>query len=324
MGLPLTDLAIEVRDLARVYGRGDRARRAVDGISFSVAAGEFFGILGPNGAGKTTTIKVMLTTLLPSAGSVRILGFDVVADVKEVRRRVGYVLGGDKGFYDRLTARQNMIYFSDLYEVPHRVQRQRIPQLLELVGLADRAKDKVETFSRGMKQRLHIARSLVHDPQLLILDEPTNGIDPVGSRDLRALVAGLSSAGKTALLTTHYMQEADTLCDRLIVLAGGKIVAAGKPKDVKQIAGIERVVEIEVLAIDHHLLSQVRSIDGVSNVNVETVGMRQVLQVQMAADTDCLPAIIRTLPAIEIERVTTREPTLEDAYIALVSAGSAR
>ncbi|WP_246002438.1 ABC transporter ATP-binding protein [Allorhizocola rhizosphaerae] len=316
----MSDNDIEVENLVRVYGRGAGARRAVDDISFEVRHGEFFGILGPNGAGKTTTIKVLLTTLLPTAGRVSILGHDVVRDVQRVRRRIGYVLGGDKGFYDRLTARQNMIYFCDLYEVPHRVQRTRIPQLLELTGLTARAGDKVETFSRGMKQRLHIARSLVHDPRVLILDEPTSGIDPIGAREVRDLAAGLIRLGKTVLLTTHYMQEADALCDRLVVLAKGRIVASGAPRDVKQLAGISRVTELELTGVEQRRLDALRDIEGVTSVHVDVSGIQQIVRVQSAADVDCTAAIVRALESEKVERIATREPTLEDAYVALISS----
>src|SRR5579875_2286090 len=210
--------AIEVEGLVRSYrtSTGVLQRRrvrveALRGIEFSVERGELFGLLGPNGAGKTTTIKVLTTLLLPSAGSARVLGFDVARQAREVRPRIGYVFGGDRGLYDRLSALDNLSYFADVYRVPLRLKRQRIAELLELVGLRGRERERVETFSRGMRQRLHIARGLLHDPPVLFLDEPTIGLDPVGARELRELVAGLRDRGKTILLTTHYMFEADEL-----------------------------------------------------------------------------------------------------------------
>ncbi|MEV0648331.1 ABC transporter ATP-binding protein [Phytomonospora sp. NPDC050363] len=310
---------IEVKNLVRVYGRGATQRRAVDKISFGVEKGKLFGILGPNGAGKTTTIKILLTTLLPTSGSASIMGLDVVKDVKHVRRAIGYVLGGDKGFYDRLTARQNMTYFCDLYEVPYRVQRKRIPELLEMTGLDDRGKDKVETFSRGMRQRLHIARSLVHDPQVLILDEPTNGIDPVGAREVRELVTTFSDSGKTVLLTTHHMQEADAMCDRLVVISSGRLIAEGAPRDVKRLASSSRVTELVTTGADPNRLAKLNGIEGVLSVRIETAGVQQIVQVHSAVGIDCAPAIVRCLDSVEIEGMTIREPTLEDAYVALVS-----
>ncbi|BCL16671.1 ABC transporter ATP-binding protein [Micromonospora sagamiensis] len=310
---------IEVDELVRDYRRGGSTLRAVDSVSFSVARGELFGILGPNGAGKTTTIKVLLTTLLPTSGRVSVLGHDVTTHVKQVRRRVGHVLGGDKGFYDRLTARQNLTYFADLYEVPHRVQRTRIPELLEQVGLSERSRDRVEVYSRGMKQRLHIARSLVHDPQVLILDEPTNGIDPVGARELRELTAGLTRQGKTVLLTTHYMHEAEAMCERLVVLARGRIIASGTPSTVKRAVGIPRVTEIEVDGLEPERIAAIRGLAGVTSVEVDAVDARQLIQVRTEPDADCLQAVIQALGRVRIGRITTHDPTLEDAYVALVS-----
>src|SRR6185437_14999206 len=223
---------IEVEGLCRTYRsrKGMMRRRraevhALRGISFEVAEGELFGLLGPNGAGKTTTIKILTTLLLPSSGSARVLGFDPARDPGSVRQRIGHVFGGDRGLYDRLSALDNLRYFGDLYRVPVREKRQRIDELLELVGLRGRERERVETYSRGMRQRLHIARGLLHDPEVIFFDEPTIGLDPVGARELRATVAGLQRAGKTILLTTHYMFEADELCQRVAVIAGGQIVA---------------------------------------------------------------------------------------------------
>src|SRR5919198_6224322 len=172
--------AIEAANLRRTYRThtGTFRRRAkeieaVRGISFSVEPGELFGLLGPNGAGKTTTIKMLITLLIPTRGTARVLGFDVVDRAQEVRRRVGYVFGGERGLYDRLSGLDNLRYFAELYEVDARTQRRRIAELLELVGLAGRERERVEGYSRGMRQRLHIARGLLHDPPVVFLDEPT-------------------------------------------------------------------------------------------------------------------------------------------------------
>src|SRR3954466_9300826 len=187
---------IEADELRRTYSTttGSFRRRpleveAVRGISFEVQQGELFGLLGPNGAGKTTTIKMLITLLLPTSGSARVLGRDVVEEPREVRRRVGYVFGGDRGLYERLSGLDNLRYFAELYGVPARDQKARIGELLELVGLTGREKERVEGYSRGMRQRLHTARGLIHDPQVLFLDEPSIGIDPVGARELRQTVA---------------------------------------------------------------------------------------------------------------------------------------
>src|SRR5213593_2255787 len=223
---------VEAHDLSRVYKThtGTIRRRvkeieAVKGVSFEIEKGELFGLLGPNGAGKTTTIKMLVTLLIPTSGAARVLGHDVVHSARTVRRNIGYVFGGDRGAYERLSGLDNLRYFSELYGVPPKVQKRRIPELLELVGLMGREKERVEGYSRGMKQRAHIARGLLHDPPVVVMDEPTIGLDPVGARELRHTIAELARAGKTVLLTTHYMYEADALCDRIAVIAKGEIVA---------------------------------------------------------------------------------------------------
>jgi ABC-2 type transport system ATP-binding protein len=291
----------------------------VRGVSFEIAEGELFGLLGPNGAGKTTTIKMLITLLLPTAGEARVLGHDVVEDAQWVRRRIGYVFGGDRGLYERLSALDNLRYFAELYGVEPRRQRARIAELLELVGLAGREKERVEGYSRGMRQRLHIARGLLHDPDVVFLDEPTIGVDPIGARELRSMIAGLKDVGKTVLLTTHYMFEADALCDRIAVVARGRIVAEGTPRDLKQIVSDGVVVEIEVYGIEEQALEPIRAIPGVTSVGMENQEQAQLVVVQ--AETGHAPTheILARLEGVTIGRVTTREPTLEDAYVALVS-----
>src|SRR5439155_16528577 len=227
---------------------------------FAVGQGELFGLLGPNGAGKTTTIKMLITLLLPTAGSAQVLGYDVVRDAREVRRRIGYVFGGERGLYDRLSGFDNLRYFAELYAVPPREQRRRIGELLELVGLAGRENERVEGYSRGMRQRLHIARGLLHDPPVMFLDEPTLGVDPVGARELRTTIAQLVEAGKTVLLTTHYMFEADQLCDRIAVIAKGKIVADGTPAELKSHVVDRTVVEVEVFGIEETDVMRLRDL----------------------------------------------------------------
>jgi ABC-2 type transport system ATP-binding protein len=300
---------------------------AVRGVSFQVEAGELFGLLGPNGAGKTTTIKMLITLLLPTGGSARVLGYDVVADAREVRRRVGYVFGGDRGLYERLSALDNLRYFAELYGVPAREQRPRIGELLELVGLSGREGERVEGYSRGMRQRLHIARGLLHRPQVLFLDEPSIGIDPVGARELRQTVATLVAQGTTVLLTTHYMFEADELCDRIAVIDGGEIVATGTPAELKHGVVDGRVVEVEVYGDPGPALDGLRAVAGVRSVAVEDGAQAQLVVVRTEPDAEVTPVVLaglgQWLPGVRLGRVATREPTLEDAYVELLAARDA-
>jgi len=318
---------VEAIDLRRTYKTttGTIRRRsleveAVRGVSFSIAEGELFGLLGPNGAGKTTTIKMLITLLIPTSGEARVLGHDVVKDACWVRQRIGYVFGGDRGLYERLSALDNLRYFAELYGVEPRKQKPRIQELLDLVGLAGREKERVEGYSRGMRQRLHIARGLLHDPPVVFLDEPTIGVDPVGARELRATIASLTASGKTVLLTTHYMFEADALCDRIGVVAKGKIVAEGTPRDLKASVAEGVVVEIEVYGIEDDRVEALRQIAGVTSVAVEDRDQAQVVVVQAESGREPTHDVLARLDGVSLGRVTTREPTLEDAYVALVTA----
>ncbi|MCW2764508.1 MAG: daunorubicin transporter ATPase, partial [Nocardioides sp.] len=315
--------AVDLRRSFRTHtGTIRRTRKvveAVTGVSFHIERGELFGLLGPNGAGKTTTIKMLITLLLPTSGSARVLGHDVVADVREVRRRIGYVFGGDRGLYERLSARDNLRYFSELYGVPPRTQATRIDELLELVGLTERDKERVEGYSRGMRQRLHIARGLLHDPDVLFLDEPSIGIDPVGARELRATIANLVDLGKTVLLTTHYMFEADELCDRIAVIREGEIVAEGTPAQLKGRVSGGRVVEVETYGVLEHTIAAVGTVPGIRSVAVEERGHQQVLIIQCERDAEVTQGVLALLGDVRVGRVGARQPTLEDAYVELVT-----
>ena len=234
------DTVIEVKELKRTYvtRRGflkkeKRVVQAVDGISFEVRRGEIFGLLGQNGAGKTTTIKMLTTLLAPTAGTCKVLGCDTFGQEKQIRKRINFIFGGEMGVYRRLSARDNLRYFSNLYLIPGKERDVRIEKILKLVDLADRADDLAETYSKGMIQRLQIARGLINDPEILFMDEPTVGLDPLGARRLRDIIRRLKEQGKTVLLTTHNLAEVEELCDRLIIINKGKVVARGTPAEIK-------------------------------------------------------------------------------------------
>jgi ABC-2 type transport system ATP-binding protein len=319
--------AIDIADLRRTYrtttGTVRRRRleiEAVRGISLRVEPGELFGLLGPNGAGKTTTIRVLCTLLLPTSGKVSVLGLDVVDHPREVRRQIGYVFGGDRGLYGRLSALDNLRYFADLYALEPRLQRRRIDEVLELVGLQGRGKERVEGFSRGMRQRLHLARGLLHDPPVLFFDEPTIGVDPVGAREVRQLVAELARAGKTILLTTHYMFEADSLCNRIAVISKGEIVAQGTPQQLKAGVTARTVVEIEAYGVPELTVQRIRELPEVEAVTIEVREQAQLLTVQAHEGSQLTGRLLQLLEGVRVERIAAREPTLEDAYVALVTA----
>jgi ABC-2 type transport system ATP-binding protein len=218
--------AIQVHELTRDYNR----LRAVDGITFAVETGEIFGFLGPNGAGKTTTIKVLTGQLRPTSGTAQVAGCDVVEGRQQLKPRIGVVFEV-QNLYERLSARDNLVFAARLYGV----SRGRVDQVLAQVGLTDRARHRIKEYSNGMKQRLLIARALLHEPQVLFLDEPTRGLDPNVARDIRAIVANLARQGVTVFLTTHYMEEADQLSDRVAIIDQGRIVALDTPGQLKAI-----------------------------------------------------------------------------------------
>jgi ABC-2 type transport system ATP-binding protein len=324
------EAAIQARSLRKTYvtasgvlRRTRTTRDALRGVDLSIRRGELFGLLGPNGAGKTTMVKILTTLLLPTSGTATVLGLDVVKDEWQVRRRIGFVFGGDRGLYWRLSGLDNLRYFADLYRVPPDVSRRRIPMLLERLGLAGRERERVELYSRGMKQRLHLARGLLNDPEVLFLDEPTIGLDPVGARDLRVIVRELADAGKTIFLTTHYMFEADAICDRIAVIKSGDVVAEGTPSSIKTLVKDQGVVEFEVVGMAKERLAGLRGLPGVSSVAVAEHELAQVVTVHCARPADVMTQLGVVLDGMRLDKVSSREPTLEDAYVQLIGEAPA-
>ena len=228
--------AIQVQNLTRDYN----GLRAVDDISFVVEPGWIFGFLGPNGAGKTTTIKMLTGQLRPTSGQAQVAGCDVVTERQQLKPQIGVVFEY-QNIYERLSARDNLVFRARLYGV----EKARVEKVLTQVGLTDRARDKVKKYSNGMKQRLLIARALLHEPKVLFLDEPTRGLDPNVARDIRAIVADLARQGVTVFLTTHYMEEADQLSDRVAIIDQGHIVALDTPERLKAEHGEGERVTLE-------------------------------------------------------------------------------
>jgi ABC-2 type transport system ATP-binding protein len=321
--------AIDVSHLRRTFTssigvikRSVREIVAVDDVSFDIQEGELFGLLGPNGAGKTTTTKILTTLLIPTGGTATVKGFDVVKEADQVRRRIGFIFGGERGLYWRLSGIDNLRYFASLYNVDPDVTKKRIEYLLDMVGLKGRGDEKVQGYSRGMKQRLHVARTLLHNPDILFLDEPTLGLDPVGAREFRQVILQLQSEKKTILLTTHYMFEADALCDRIAIINHGRIIALDTPGGLKSRVLDMNVVEVEIFGIPDATLEKLRSLPFVDALSVEDYDQKQMLLIQTARGAEAVPDILSAIDGQRVGRVVVREPTLEDAYVRLVG-GSA-
>ncbi|MFD5512743.1 ABC transporter ATP-binding protein [Streptomyces sp. NPDC127051] len=229
--------AVEVEALSRVFGTGAARRTVLDEVSFQVPRGEVLGVLGANGAGKTTLIKILATLLAPSSGTARVAGSDVQTRPKAVRRRTAVVLGGDRGLYPRLSARDNLLFFGMLSGLGRNTLTARAGVLLTRMGLDDAADRRVETFSKGMRQRLHLAAGLIAEPEVLLLDEPTIGLDPEEAARLRETIRTLAGAGTTILLTSHYLLDIDRMTDRVLMLKDGRITHDLATADFRRLAG---------------------------------------------------------------------------------------
>ena len=327
-GLAFKLETIRVTDLGRIYviesGFWRRKRKEVDALSqvtFSVAGGEIFGLLGPNGAGKTTTIKILTTLLLPTTGTAEVLGYDVARNPTAIRPRINVVFGGERTLYWRLTGRDNLQYFADLYRVSPRRQRELIGRLLDQAGLTEAADRRVETYSKGMKQRLSIVRALVNNPEVLFLDEPTIGLDPVGAQAVRELIAALAEGGATVILTTHYMLEAELLCGRIGIIDHGRLVALDSPAALKKLAVGLSVVEAVTAGLSPGDLESLRDLPGAGAMQSVSLGARLLLQIPTVTPEATAEALSERLGGRAAE-VRVREANLEDAYIRLVGGKS--
>jgi ABC-2 type transport system ATP-binding protein len=306
--------AVEVDGITRVFEpRRKRDERvvALDEVSITIPAGEIHGLLGPNGAGKTTLVKILSTVLLPTSGRAFVLGHDVVEETKAVRPLIGIVFGGERGLYTRLTARQNLEYWGALYRLPSAVVRTRTRALLERVGLTDRADQRVEQYSRGMKQRLHLARGLIGDARVLFLDEPTTGMDPLAAREFRSLIGELKAEGRTILLTTHDMVEAETVCDRVTLIDRGHVLATETPRSLGQV--ISRFQRIDIEGAAEELLAEIERLPGVGTVTRQDGSARIEVNEEGATGE-----VLRRLVDGGVTSVKTSLPSLEEVYVQLI------
>lgn len=302
---------IQTEQLTRRFGD----RTAVDSVSLNIEPGEVFGLLGPNGAGKTTLVRLLNGILTPSGGSARINGCDPITDGDKVRAQTG-VLTETPSIYERLTARDNLRFFGTLYNVPEADLDRRVNELLGRFGLQDRSNERVGGYSKGMKQRLALARTLIHQPKILYFDEPTAGLDPEAARDVTELIQELSRQdGRTVFLCTHNLDEAGRLCDRVAIINQGRLLAVGKPeqlaRDLWQGLWVDFVLQT---APTPDFAQTVRNVPGVTGVNLDGVQ----LAVQVTAE-DAIPGVIAGIAAAGalILRVNPREHSLQEIYFRL-------
>ena len=306
--------AIDVLSLRRTYkvSGTDKEVIGLDDVSLQISEGEVHGLLGPNGAGKTTLVKILSTILLPSSGQVKVLGHDVVQQPKQVRSVIGLLLGGDKGLYNKLTGRQNLEYWAALYDVPFRDTKKRIEKLIERVGLNDKADSKAETYSRGMKQRLHLARAMIGDAPILFFDEPTLGMDPIAARDFRKLIGELKSEGKTLLIATHDMAEAEIVCDRVTLIDKGKILAVETPLTLSRLLPKQEWVDFET---NEETISKLSGQLETSFVIVQRANQGYRIQVKNESESIY---VLNKLITNGISSIQTAKPSLEEAYVHIV------
>src|SRR5947209_5108056 len=292
--------AIEVKDLTKTFG----SFRAVDHLSLSVRRGEIFGLLGPNGSGKTTTVNMISGLRHPTSGEVRVMGYDVRHNSRQVRQILGSV-PQETAFYEERSAWTNMDFHADLFGIPRKEKKERITRLLELIQLLDRKDSRVSTFSGGMKRRLALGRALLHEPQLIYLDEPTLGVDVQARRVIWDYILSLRDQGKTVLITTNYLEEAQALCERLAIIDHGKLIAVDTPQHLKQTYG-GSVIELETTQ-PIAAVNEIRALNGVKEVVQENTHMK----ITTEGTSNVVPQIINIASQeSDIRDISVREPNL--------------
>lgn len=327
---------IHVTNLTKVYETRRRtgwfssrrdAKVAVAGLNMSVLPGRVTGLLGLNGAGKTTTIKILSTLLLPTSGQVEIDGRDLVREAAQVRPRINMISGSERLLYWRLTGRENLWYFAQLYGIAPREVQPRIQSLLELTGLADAADKPVEQYSKGMKQRLQIARGLINDPDYLFLDEPTLGLDVPVAREMRKTIKRLAEAdGKGVLLTSHYLTEVEELCSYIYVLNQGRLIAEGTSADLKAMTHRKRAVRVILPALSREVETALNRVALEGDAEILRSEGPEGMTVILRSSRDLIGQVAAaiTMAGGAISKLEGVEPTLEDALLTLAQSPSAQ
>lgn len=300
--------AVEVQNITKKFGE----LTAVDDVSFSVAEGEFFGFLGPNGAGKTTLIRILTTLIRPTSGKAKVACCDVIGRPEEVRREIGVVPQAMTSDLD-LTGYENMDIYGRFYGIPKKERDERVASLLDTVGLTARKDDLVATYSGGMRRRLELARVLVHKPKILFLDEPTMGLDPQSRRVVWDFIRKFKEDSMTMFLTTHYMDEADSLCDRVAIIDRGKIIALGSPSELKAEIPGNDIISLTVEAFSYTLIEEMKSLSFVHKVNVEG----DIIRVYLDNGAQNLPDLLEKVKLLgcKVSSATIHQQSLEDVFI---------
>ncbi len=305
------------KERTKIFRSKKKAVEALKRINLDIYEGEIFGLLGPNGAGKTTLIKCLTTLLLPTEGTAIINGYDLLHDDKMIRTSIGCMLMGERGLYWKLTGRENLDFFGSLYYVPQDERTQKIEELISLLNLSDYIDRTVETYSSGQKMKLAFAKSLINEAPILVLDEPTVTMDVHSARELRQIVKDLNEKGHTIVYTTHLMQEAEELCDRVAIIDKGEVIALGTPDKLKARIKQESVTKVEGI-IPEEAVKKVRLLQGVKEVAVTGNGNTKMVVVSENSRV-VLPQMIRTLfdTGCTIEYISPEDITLEDVFISM-------
>ncbi|MBB4825964.1 ABC-2 type transport system ATP-binding protein [Sporosarcina luteola] len=301
---------VSIRNLEKHYG----PKRAVAGISFTMTEGEILGLLGPNGAGKSTTINILSTILSPDKGEVEIVGHDLRKEPLAIKQNIG-IVPQDLAIFEEITAEQNVRFFAGLYKLKRDDLDELVKEALELVGLEDRKKEKPKTFSGGMKRRLNIACAIAHRPKLIIMDEPTVGIDPQSRNHILESIKTLREKGATIIYSTHYMEEVEAIADRIMIMNEGVIIAEGTKEELIQIAGNETIYRFELNNSQNLDEQRISQIPGITNVHLA----ENQLTVQSEKSKSILHAIIATLfdNGCTFEKMTSKETSLETVFLEL-------
>ena len=309
--------AIEVNDLKKSFGTGASELQAVDGVSFSVQAGEIFSLLGPNGAGKSTTISMLSGLLNPNSGDATIMGHSIISQARAAKQCLG-VVPQDIALYPDLSARENLDFWGKMYDLRGATLKQRVDEVLQIIGLAERQKDRVDTFSGGMKRRVNIGAALLHKPQVIIMDEPTVGIDPQSRRHILDNVKELNRQGMTVLYTTHYMEEAAELSHHIAIMDKGKVIACGTHDELIRMVGEETRIELTLNVTPEKLLAEWRAMDGISRIDGSETPIGKIIALVQDSNR-VLPHLFETAAqaGARITSVHIQEPDLESVFLHL-------